>query len=133
MRFSLIRYLRISLSQLTPTVSAANTACTSSHHAVRVDDTCVRSRRNSARRCKMMELHVVYGRDARHVSRHATGHVLVKSLNRARHPPVSGGVNQTFLSEVSKISPCFRVSKSDKYISFVRIHNNTTLHALRSI
>ena len=61
------------------------------HRVVRVDDTCVRSRRNSARRCKMMVLHDSYGRDARHEARRATEHVLVKSLNRARHPPVSGG------------------------------------------
>ena len=39
----------------------------------------------------MMVLHDSYGRDARHEARRATGHVLVKSLNRARHPPVSVG------------------------------------------
>jgi len=36
----------------------------------------------------MMVPHDSYGRDARHEARRATEHVLVKSLNRARHPPV---------------------------------------------
>ena len=39
----------------------------------------------------MMVLHDSYGRDARHEARRATEHVLVKSLNRARHPTVLVG------------------------------------------
>ncbi len=41
----------------------------------------------------MMVLHDVYGRDARHEARRATGHVLGKSLNRARHPTVWAWLN----------------------------------------
>lgn len=39
----------------------------------------------------MMVLHDSYGRDARHEACRATEHVLVKSMNRARHPPVLVG------------------------------------------
>ena len=72
------------------------------HRVVRVDDTCVRFRRNSARPCKMMVLHDVYGRDARHEARRATGHVLGKSLNRARHPTVLVGWIRLFCLKCPK-------------------------------
>ena len=58
----------------------------------------------------MMVLHDVYGRDARHEARRATGHVLVKSLNRARHPTVLVGW------EMSEIFS--GMNQTDPFISF---------------
>ena len=49
-----------------------------------------------------MVLHDSYGRDARHEARRATGHVLVKSLNRARHPTVLVGWIRLFCLKCPK-------------------------------
>ena len=50
----------------------------------------------------MMVLHESYGHDARHEARRATGHVLVKSLNRARHPTVLVGWIRLFCLKCPK-------------------------------
>ena len=70
------------------------------HRVVRVDDARVHFRRNSARPCKMMVLHDVCGRDARHEARRATERFGEKSESRAPSHCLVGWIE--LFCEVSK-------------------------------